>query len=735
MVDSAQKDIGSWLVGEESDPPPLIYLFLYLDFVKATDTQRKLVATFKEWGMSHQDWVDWVAFAELLSQVEEPTHNLLQSVNQVYERTQALNRWLTEALKWLDLRLRVALGESGSLTAICSDISLQMFSDNWIRWRVRLMCTVQFYFQGKLEGFSQKIEVLETELREYGLEVGMAVIQNLKGSIIQNQEGGDVDQALELFTAGLENAERFHNIGATQSLYNNIGLLYSQLGNYDESIRYLEKALALEDSLYGEVLYHNNIAFTLFQKGELARSEEEYRKAQHCIDQLPEKTDVSGYVELGKGLHAAVTGSPTEALPHFNRALECFDQYQEMYGKIFLFGNTGRVFYENKELTLARQHFERFYTLLEETNTFSQYYSYYCSFVLLLLDLRDWDAVEDHLTTLQLIAVTNRNRLFKAWYEFVVANYQFEKFNLGLAEELFRSVLHATNKNGPFELALRSVISLSEVLLRRYTYSADPTYLTEIRELLEMAEQVGTNNPIYPTVIYVKLYKAMLETERSDYGAAEITLAEALELIEHSGLFTLKSKLLSMVENIKNQRMMPVDFATRFTEALQLGTGRQRVSLNHQLSEDQIGVIMWKFSNQGVDVVGYRTIPQLLDEDSVKLASTYLGTLFITLLGQGDHYHQGVFGPVPVGLPGKQANSLLSSKVLPDSGQTDMRLEGNYAITAVIYPAQLNLDRFLVQDFFEEWYHSIKDLNTFPEEAVSDLVPQLVAHINQQLGF
>ncbi|MFW9992848.1 MAG: hypothetical protein ACFFD4_12465 [Candidatus Odinarchaeota archaeon] len=65
-----------------------------------------------------------------------------------------------------------------------------------------------------------------------------------------------------------------------------------------------------------------------------------------------------------------------------------------------------------------------------------------------------------------------------------------------------------------------------------------------------------------------------------------------------------------------------------------------------------------------------------------------LGCYYSLALGQGDHYNEGLYGPLPV--LGTGFHSLLHAVVVTDNQQEDPRMGNrNYLIACVLYPEQL----------------------------------------------
>ncbi len=106
-----------------------------------------------------------------------------------------------------------------------------------------------------------------------------------------------------------------------------------------------------------------------------------------------------------------------------------------------------------------------------------------------------------------------------------------------------------------------------------------------------------------------------------------------------------------------------------------------------------------------------------------------LGLIYFTALGQGNDYHRGFFGPLPI--PNKQDYvSFVYTTIVTDRQQTDPRAKGkSYVIVCLIFlksDVPKFLDRECVETTFEDVFAAIADVSEIDRSLTNRLKHYLV---------
>lgn len=724
LVNEALANLDSHVQGDNLSPPPIFYLFMYLNHLGLTellDVTLEKLDSLLSFRADLKVWVDFIDLYKKATVVLPP--DLKQTLEECMEDQTYDHPFLQEGIQALQVIYHQRTGGLDPIDTVLAEmdsplwliLTLSSFAD--VSWRAGNWSLAEMY-----------LAKMEDLVGQYPLKIFQVNICNMRGNILLNQ--GQVDQAVQFHLQALDLAKTTHNQRSLQSITNNLGVDYFSLGQYLTSEQYLASASKMQESPQQRANSLNNLAFAQFSRGDLSKSYEAYKEAETTLAEIKNPNIITGgFVRLGFGLHRAARGEVEEALPLFNEALAIFVNHNNIHAQIYLHGMVGALFYDSQDFDLAEIYFQQFLEKLDQTRSYQTYYHYYCLYYLSLLDQRRYEEAEAHLALLSIIGARNKNnQVIKAWLKYVLGLKSLDNYRFPVAESLLQQVVHLTQVHGPFALTMRSAISLSELYLQRYLLSGDETLLQQVEGLLNLADSVGTENQIFPSVSYIKLYKAMIYAHRNEWGEVEKNVSEAQQFIDRSGHSHLKSRFQSMVEQINSQRLLAGDFARGLVNALRYGSGRQKVG--RKVTSSEVGLVLWKFSTTGPRPCAQLIPPGFVSHKIMDNSLTSLGTLFVTILGQGDQYHEGLFGPLPVPLPDENLTAMVSSKIVDDSSQRDRRLLAkNYCVLAVLLHDKAFVDQSALKTQLTEWWHNIGDISSFRRRYLEELVPQLLTAV------
>ncbi|MHA2296578.1 MAG: response regulator [Candidatus Hodarchaeales archaeon] len=131
----------------------------------------------------------------------------------------------------------------------------------------------------------------------------------------------------------------------------------------------------------------------------------------------------------------------------------------------------------------------------------------------------------------------------------------------------------------------------------------------------------------------------------------------------------------------------------------------------------------------GPTVVYSDTLPWGSNSDSIQMKAAIF---FSTAIGQGDSYHTGMFGPLPV--PEVMDHSvMIYSKILEDKNTMDPRSRtATFTLFSIFYPNDSTvffLDRFRLKDIFDQSLKPLVDILEIP-----GIIPELKNNLSTRLG-
>jgi tetratricopeptide (TPR) repeat protein len=728
FIPDIQSNLINYISFNEHKPPPIMHLFCLMYYLEMKEPFQKTYRLFSKITKDNKDYEPWIEFLILLLDLEDNNDEKnRKKINSFLLLDQFNHPWITEGLTFYQIKLK---GQSGVHILNLKHIEdlFNKLKFLWWKWRILLAILDEKFTFGSGKLITDYLIKIEKKLENHEMDIFQSTLFNMKARIQERE--GKINLAFENYHQALYYAKKFCDIKETRKSYYNLGLFYTALGNYSDAINFFKEAFKHENTNAGKALNLTYLGYSYFRKGDLKASYQMYHEAKDFLSKIDQLVDASGYVELGLGLQEAAQGKISEALSYFNKSMVCFTKIGNDYAKIYLIGNIAQFFYEKGEIDLSEKYFENFLELLRPVGFYHEVYSYYCMYLLVLLDKEKLNQAEEHLDHLQVIAAEHKeNHLIKTWYMFALANFEVSKQNFSVAEISFQKIIADTEENGPFYLFLQSSITLAEVKIRKIVYKEDEKTVNELEDILEKAHEIGKKQPTYPTIIYLKLYMAIMKAKNSNWEEVNQLLQESKDLINQLEDFPFRNKLISMIKSIEGLKLYSGDINSHLVRTLQIGSGR--TTKFKKLSSDQLGLIIWKISRIGPEVI-QQTIPStLIEPEKLNFVIPYIGPLFMGILGQGGEYHEGIYGPLPFTVPGRPIEALLASKVVPDSQQTDERQKGtNFTLVGILYPKGLNLARYDLEEIIKIWWTELKDLSELKEENLFSLKEEILTQLD-----
>jgi hypothetical protein len=134
--------------------------------------------------------------------------------------------------------------------------------------------------------------------------------------------------------------------------------------------------------------------------------------------------------------------------------------------------------------------------------------------------------------------------------------------------------------------------------------------------------------------------------------------------------------------------------------------------------------------------------PVILEKENVKSNDLawnknilMIGSLYSITLGQGLHYHEGLFGPLPFG--DKKLRSIIYTLIIDDPSQIQKRThQQSYVLLCLVFTKNLGpffYDRQKVKDIFESQTRTLKTISDIDEDFLEFLRKKILSEIMADL--
>ena len=508
---------------------------------------------------------------------------------------------------------------------------------------------------------------------------------------------GELSKSLSiLLTAETIAKAQNYNLTLLPVIFQMIGELKLSLGEYKEAERYIKNCHSL-------TIFSNN-----------KRNKNIFYK---CISDLADLYYLQGDTQRGVTLLKTTYHDLEE---------------NDLEGRLNLLNSLGKLYKRNGGLQEAKIYFEEAINVLQELLhqlTFSDLHatvlvSY--SQTLILLKKLD-EAFEVILKVKSMIAVQGGQALIPKMLSTEGMYYSAVK-EFELAKNIFVKALdEAKAQNNYFDI-LESNLYLAEANLEIYKLTKNNTNFFDAKDAINKSYDLALNQKIIPTINKIRILKAVIYASELNFGLALDLLSQARSDAEQKMLVSdlenitrLTLKIHSQLPQISSQTDVNsiISLISRFTDSSPI----------HKLTRDDISLVTFKLTEKGPLPFFYSANLEKDENFNLQLITT-IGVMLISVIGQGNAFFSGLFGPIPVKqLPDKLI--LCYTGLIADESIDDERLnKANYILMAIIFPKLaddlLLFNRKSIQALFEEFLLENGNITNWNNDSLSKLHKNLV---------
>ncbi|MCD4840679.1 MAG: tetratricopeptide repeat protein, partial [Methanosarcinales archaeon] len=127
--------------------------------------------------------------------------------------------------------------------------------------------------------WNEAVRGYERVLEKSNDEKVVSVVYNNLGLVYANK--GEWDKAIEFYEKSLETVEKVGDVHGMAQTYNNLGMVYAKKGEWDKAIEFYEKDLKISEKVgdvHGMAKTYNNLGLVYAKKGEWDKAIEFYEK-------------------------------------------------------------------------------------------------------------------------------------------------------------------------------------------------------------------------------------------------------------------------------------------------------------------------------------------------------------------------------------------------------------------------------------------------------------------------
>ena len=249
--------------------------------------------------------------------------------------------------------------------------------------------------------YDEAMEIYTPALKQaedFGDVYGMGIILNNIGLVYYSK--GGYDKPLEYYSRSLEIAEELGDKFGMGSSLNNIGLVHATRGDYDKALDYYVRSLAIQEELGDKPGMGNslgNIGIVHMNKGDDDRALDYYGRSNAIKDELGDKRGMgTSFVNIG--LVHATRGDYDKALDYYARSLAINEELGDKRAMGIILGNIGTVHVSRGDSGKALEHLEKSLVIQKEIGLGANYLIFVTPYLYLTYKQlgKDYDINEIH---------------------------------------------------------------------------------------------------------------------------------------------------------------------------------------------------------------------------------------------------------------------------------------------------------------------------------------------------
>lgn len=192
--------------------------------------------------------------------------------------------------------------------------------------------------------------------------------------VIFSQEG-NYYESLDNYQNGLKLYKKINQKNAISKSYNNIGIVYKSRGNNAKALQYFKNALKIQEETGEQTMpvTLTNIGVIYFEDNKLQQAYSYYTKAEKLFKTI-ENTRGLALLQNYWGDYYIKTKATAKAEEHYKKSLELYESIQNKFGASLALYNLGTLYFEQGKFEQALQFASKSLSYAKEIGVLDQTY-------------------------------------------------------------------------------------------------------------------------------------------------------------------------------------------------------------------------------------------------------------------------------------------------------------------------------------------------------------------------
>ncbi|WP_371805330.1 hypothetical protein [Candidatus Lokiarchaeum ossiferum] len=510
-------------------------------------------------------------------------------------------------------------------------------------------------------------------------------------------------------------------------LLNNLAVISQDQGHMLKSLDIFDKAFTLaneEQKFRTATILANNLADLTIKLGEYKKAKNYLAIGLKNVKKLDFK-ELMCYLYDNSSILYSYQGNFEEAEKNFDLGMDLSKKYAK-----FLYPSI---------LASKAMHYRRKGNYSEAINLFNEsiasfcenniknnsYIETLCNFADLLGIVKKFEEAYAYLAEAKALTRKKEILVDKLLTDLVFARIQLIKGDFNSANYLLADIIEQCNEEVDYHFIVECKLSHVEGHILHYQNSHNVSSIQNAKEILDEIISMGEKKHLLPDLIHAKFLQAVLmATDSENTRNAVSEIKTAINRAKSCGITKYERFGEIIVEDLERKEYTDSELMDLFMNHFNSMSYRITISEEEKKLINQISMILISQSDFGPAISKSYNRPEELNEvKGIEIA------IFISVsVGQGQKYHEGFFGPLPIALP-SHSRAFIYSLILKDEDNKDKRLnESNLALVSLLIPDNIIKffnDRILLESLFKQQFEHRESITEITEKFLEHFLSKI----------
>lgn len=522
---------------------------------------------------------------------------------------------------------------------------------------------------------------------------------------------GDLTQALNYTFKALVHGTQYNILVQTSIATNNIALIFQRMGELQKALSFYEASLIIKRSLKDKIGY----ATTLSNIAEIRSMEGNLRETIYLLEQTrrirEELTDNLGLVATLTTLSFFYfeQGENQRALKMLDGAIDLAIELGDDLLLAKALAKRSKLYISLDYLIDAEKDSKRAIALFNKQTSDLWIVEPLLDYATVKYYLGYYDQARNLLNEAIMLSKKHSSKRETLLCKYLEAVFLKEEENIGESNKILTEINIEAKKMKLTNLTSDSQLLLSELALIFYRIDPNDTTYEQVKdEVNAIIDLARVEGKIQLLIDGLTIF-ALINSAKGSFNEALESIDNALSITKKHNLILKEIRGMEIKQKIMERSSINQEIYAEYRDIFERYDTIDAIKLLQQsksrkliLDPSDIHLVAFKYTLSEIEVIA-ENVPR--EFGNSKSLAVDLGAFYMLAIGQGDNYHDGLFGPLPVAMK-EDYSSLVYASTISDENQNDKRLaKSTYVIICLLYPndkSNFFTDRGLLHSIFQQ---------------------------------